>query len=192
MTVFEIPSEKVRRRADFFLAEATQMCAVPRYAEYEFSLTDQNAQFLAEAYYLLSEAYKERRQTEGHRTQPPKIASLTTAVVATMNPLRPAKPPNKPNNITTYINPLFALRLADAIIDHPFKSLPWERTQWFCDGIRGDSLQCLAQYVEVARTGDRVVGSPFDMEISRDELRRIEDRFNFFYVLHEMPVFKQD
>lgn len=189
--MFQIPKEKVRRRADFFLAEAAQMCAEPRYSSLGFELAEDHAQHLAEAYFLVNEAYKAHRQYGDHKTQLPKIAAITSTVVATINPLRPAKPPAKATAVTTYANPLFALRLAASIIDFPFHTQPWVRTMWFCDGIRTDTLPCLDGYLEQTRNGSRLVGDPLDLNLTLDELRRLEGRFNFFYVLDEMPVYKK-
>lgn len=190
MTVFQIDVQKVRQRADFFLVEAGQLCAQARFAQYGFALSDENAMYLSEAYFLVNEAYKERRQNEGHKTQPPKIAAITAAVIGMVNPLRPAAPPQAATKETTYANPLFALRAACTIVDHPIHKRPWEQRMWFCDQTRLDRLECLDSYLELVRAGKRTIGDLFDISLSDADLARIEGRFSFYAVLGDMKVFK--
>jgi hypothetical protein len=187
--VFAISVAKVRQRADFFLDEASRFCAQRPYSDYGFALSDEDAQFTAEAYYLLSEAYKQKRQITG-RTQPSKIAALTAMVVATINPLRPHNPPDRPNIVSTYANPLYALRLGCNIVQHPLHRQHWTRIQWFCDHLRQDAFICLNDYIAAARAVNRTIGSPFEIDISNQELKCIEGRIGFFDVLSELKIFK--
>ncbi|RWQ16068.1 hypothetical protein [Mesorhizobium sp.] len=192
MTVFQIPASKVRLRADFFLDEAERICSGSPFTDHGFRLTEEAALSTAEAYFLVNEAYKARRQNQGHRTQPTKVAALTAAVIATVNPLRPEQALSEPNLVSTYANPLFALRLGCNIIQHPLHRSPWNRLQWFCDNLRDDPLTCLDGYLELVRSGKRVIGSDFDIDLSPNELKRLEGRVGFFDVLSEMKVYRDN
>jgi hypothetical protein len=192
LTQFQIALEKVRQRADFFVAEAQQQCSTPRFAQYEFGLSRENAELLAEAYFLVNEAFKERRQEPGRRTQPPKIAAITCVVVATLNPLRPKRPPASATVETLYANPMFAMRLGCSIVGHPFHRRSWVEHMWFCDGLRSLSMPCLHRYIEAARNETRVLGAPYELDLSSDELRHIESRVGLFTVLGDLKVYKAD
>ena len=171
---------------------AENMSSEEPYKQYGFSLDRQTAEYTAEAYFLVVEAYREKRQHDGHRLQPQKIAAITSAVINTLNPLRPLLPPETADTVTTYANPLFALRICCDIVDHPIHRRPWFQRMWFCDNLRTLDLHCLRGYVEDVRIGSRTLGSNFELSLSQDELGRLEGKFGFFQVLSEMPIFLRE
>lgn len=188
MAVFKIDTEKVRRRADFLLSEASRFVAEGNPASFGFQLSDEDAMVAAEAYFLVNEAYKARRQNAGHKTLPTKIAAITALVIATLNPLRPKGEPVTATPTSIYANPLFALRLGCNIVQHALHLQGWMRMQWFCDHLRNDALSGLDGYIEAVRNGGRAVGEPFDIELSLLDLSRIEGRVAFFDVLSQLKI----
>lgn len=171
--------ERVRPRADFFVEAASVVCEREPYSRYGFTLTRRNAEYLAECYFLLNDAYKAHRSRDGHKTLPSKIAAMTSLVVAVLNPLRPSKPPNKPNSDTLYANPMFAVRVAQSILGHDYIHCPFSRVKPFYDQFRNVNLPSLEPYILSIRRG-REVGEEYCIELSSPEIALIDNRILLF------------
>ena len=86
---------------------------------------------------------------------------------------------------------MFAMRLACDIVDHSFHIRASSNRMWYASGLRNVCLDCLAPYIEQVAER-REVATPFEIELLRDDLRRIEDKIALFSTLAQMPIVETD
>jgi hypothetical protein len=187
---FSIPQERIDRRAKFFFEIGEQVKNSKPLSAVGPTFDFQSAECLAEAYFLLSEAFKPVRIQEGHKTTKPKIAALTCAAVAMVNPFH-FDNPDFENLVIRYANPILAMHLACGIIDHPFHKRSFDERRRIYSQILGMGFTCLDEFI-----ADRKAGTPKDLAeykiaLNRGEMREIENLVNLFTVYEQMPIFKK-
>ena len=125
-----------------------------------------------------------------HKTEPSKIAALTCVSIALVNPVRPLAPPDVPDYVVAYANPMFAMRCACSIVEHPFHRRSWEDRARFYDGLRDLHFSSFDRYIEDSNQGIRKLLDPMKFELGREEMRLIEDKIMMFTVLQELKIYR--
>ena len=191
MPIFKIENARIEKRARFFVHAANAMITSPGSEIADFEISETRAKQTGELYFLLSDAYKEKRHENPESpSEFPKIAALTAISIAGLNPLRPKDASQHPSEMTEYANPILAMQIACDRIGHPFhKRSLFERFRFY-DLLRKYSFPTIDRYI-VACNGGREIGSSFDINFTREEVREIENKMSLFYVLAGLKIFKE-
>lgn len=130
--------ETIALRADAFLASGL----VGTEATREVYLDEAALSYAVEAYFLLSDAYKQVRTDPESPTQPPKMAALSALVFEKFRPFRPLHP-ERPRKlrISPHANRLFSLDWAEVLLEQDLR-------EFYVDGENKDKL---VRYFRVLR-----------------------------------------
>jgi len=192
---FTVSRDRIERRAFFFQEMANKHLATPSLKNAGIELRSGHAITLAEAYFLLSESYKSYRSEGEHKTANPKIAAITCAAVCAVNPLRPPKADFEILEVR-YANPMFAMRCASAIIEHPWHTRSFEERRRTYDELIAMHFPCLDPFIRDAAQGRKkelssynTKNDKFSVGITFDEITRIESLVNRFIVYQELKIY---
>jgi hypothetical protein len=164
--------------------------ASPAFVGAEVEYHPKVSSLLTEAYFAITDAYKRIFLNEGRRTEVIKQAALTCAVISAIQPLRPKTTPVDDDRLL-YINPMFAMRAACAIIDHPFHLRGFDNQRRFYVNLSSLSLPCLAPMIDEANDNDFALTTLWKLELSPEEIRELNHIISLFSVLYEMKIFKK-
>jgi hypothetical protein len=140
----------------------------------DVSLQPEAARVLAEAYFLISDAYKDYRLFDGHRTDRAKIAALKTAAVLAVAPFAPLDMLNTADPRTPLANAIFGVACATSVLQvDKFMRLSVDARRRFLFSINQYSrYQCLDSYLSdpFAPEDERLKL----VELSRTDLFKVE------------------
>jgi hypothetical protein len=139
-------------------------------ADSEVVFLDNRMKLIAEAYFLLNEAYKTWRIEKNHNTQPPKIAALTCLAILELQPFLPKDPKNAKSIQQAYANEMFALACALAILGVPLKKTT-DTYLRLLDVLSECACETIQQYIVDRRANN-------DRELSTYKLR-VNDKDKF-------------
>lgn len=130
--------------------------------------------FIAEAYFLLSEAYKERRLRDGSSTEAPKIAAMMTLAILAVAPFQPVNPLNVRMMATVIANPLFALFNASSIINNDFTGVSDDSYRRTLNFMRHLRMPCIRSYIIDISLGSNRAQDVYDVNPSDVELAHMD------------------
>jgi len=160
-------TEYIERRADELMQSRVLSPADVRFRK-------PAARFVAEAYFLLSEAYKAKRMNPGARTQEPKIAAFTTLAILAISPFQAIHPLQVRRQETVVANPIFGLYCGSSIIANDFSSLPNDSYRRALNFLRHIRLPCLRAYITDVSIGISRSQDVYDIVLDASELGTID------------------
>jgi hypothetical protein len=135
----------------------------------------------AEAYFLLHDAYKAKRQIpDDHKTEFSKVAAFTALAIGYLCPIRHKDPHRDSDVVDQLVNPMFGVRLAMQRVGADVESLTHEERDRLYLGFEGFSFPTLEKYYASLRSGDREIFDPFEIDFSAAEMIFIEDKITIF------------
>jgi hypothetical protein len=192
---FTVTGDRITRRAQFFLEMGNKQVGSQSIRNGGIKISIATAQVLAEAYFLLSESYKSYRSEGEHKTANPKIAAMTCAAICALNPLRPPKADFGVLEIR-YANPMFAMRCASAIIEHPWHTRSFEERRRTYDELTTLQFPCLDKFIQDVSSGRKrpledynTKTDKFSIGLTFPEIARIESLINRFVVYQELKIY---
>jgi hypothetical protein len=146
---------------------------------------------LAEVYFALTDAYKAAFLSPGRRTEARKIAALTCASIAAVQPLRPPASTIEREEYL-YINPMFAMRCACAIVDHPWHKRAFDERRRFCKALMDIRLPCTDDMIADANANDGVILlGTYSLDLSPPERAFLHMLIGRFEVLEQQKIYVQ-
>jgi hypothetical protein len=192
---FNVTRERIDRRAHFFLEMGNRHVGTTIIRNAGIKFNPATAVTLSEAYFLLSESYKAYRSEGDHRTANSKIAAITCAAVCAINPLRPPKADFEILEVR-YANPMFAMRCAASIIEHPWHLRAFEERRRTYDELTATHFPCLDVFIRDVANAEKkeleyynTKSDKFSVGITFPEITRIESLVNRFVVYEEMKIY---
>jgi hypothetical protein len=143
-------AERVSQRAQLLLEHAKDMVSAGTLPADLVDMREYRFKNISEGYFLLNEAYKSWRISDGHNTERPKIAALQCVAIARYQPFFPlVHPVNEADPAAAKPNEMFALSYALGILEIDFvPNSPARRDFWLrlLDVISSASAQTLEGY----------------------------------------------
>lgn len=190
MPVVGKTSDEVARRAEFFRAIMDIAIASPSFNTLPIGYHPNVPTVLAEVYFAVSEAYKRLYLKPGSRTERVKVVALSVATVAYVSPLRPQDPAHADREELLYLNPMLAMRVATAIIKHPFEKRTPDDQRRFFRALAELDLPCAAPMIEEANSNGGVLTSNWQIDLAAADRSILNLLVSRFTVLDQMPVYK--
>jgi hypothetical protein len=181
-------AEEVAERADFFKRLLQYQIGSPAFTSINLTCHPSIGNLLAEVYFAITNAYKSGLLPPGSRTDPIKQAALTCAAVVTVNPIRPISTEIDQEEII-YANPMFAMRCACSIIDHPYHTRSFDERRRVYRGLPGLCVRPADAMIQEALQNDCRTTSTWTIELSSRERSQLDILVNMFAVYKEMPIF---
>jgi hypothetical protein len=147
----------------------------------QYELFDEPALATVEAYFMLHDAYKAKRQIPpDHFTEFSKVAAFSAIAIGFLCPLR-AKHPHRDSNLQDQmINPMFGVRLALQRVGATLESLSNEEKDRIYQGFRDFKFPALDDFFTDLRNGKRELFDPIDVNLGEQEVIYIEDKITIF------------
>lgn len=150
MDTFYVQSEAIEQRSDLLLNHAKDLLNSGVLPSDKVDLRDYRLKHIAEGYFLLNKAYKGWRISDGHRTEPPKIAALQCVTISRYQPFFPLHTPvDEADPALAKPNEIFAFSYALGILDVSFDANTPEKVDFWLrilDVISSCSAQTLEPY----------------------------------------------
>lgn len=178
---------EIAERADFFKRLLQYQIGSPAFTNVNLTCHPSIGNLLAEVYFAITSAYKAGLLPPGSRTDPIKQAALTCAAVVTVNPLRPASTEIDQEEII-YANPMFAMRCACSIIDHPYHTRSFDERRRVYRGLPGYAVAPADAIIQEALQNDCRTTSTWSIDLSNRERSQLDILVNMFAVYKEMPI----
>lgn len=184
MPEFQIPIERVERRAKYFrdrLSALSHQTDFSRYLRYQ--IDDDLALATAELYWLVNYAYKRKRNISHHHwTEHSKVAAFTAVSICSNQLLRRADHHELPEPTDFLANPMFAVRCACDRIKTPLNQLGFEETDRIYQGFLDLTFSFGDRYFELLKAGHQL-GSKIELALTASDMRLLEDKITIFHLL---------
>jgi hypothetical protein len=88
-----------------------------------------------------------------------------------------------------YANPMLAMRIASAVIDHPFERRAFDSRRRFCRDLQRLSLPSLQPLIDEANANDGKLASEWEIELTPDEMKTLDRLVCMMEVLSELKIY---
>jgi hypothetical protein len=175
---------RVLRRSAFFAGMASRVSDELPDLSRQTELRADAPLLMARAYFLLSDAYKPRRNDAGSLTDEYKRAALSALAVMAIRPFSPLAPDNVTSMQVYLANPLLALACANAwsAERNLFEFYPFDYLKRFYMSLHAVRLPSLDAFVEWANSGEEEARIDA-IDLSSAEVALIDDWVLKFHML---------
>jgi hypothetical protein len=144
------------------------------------------SRIMAECYFAMSEAYKRQTLSPGARSEWTKVAALTAATIAVVNPIRPsARAADLGNPAWLYVNPSFAMFAAYDGIPNLFFAKDFDEQRRVLRSLRELRLPSLNPIIVEGVQADGNFTSDWYIDLNSSELSYLDLLISYFVLLKE-------
>lgn len=165
---------RIASRAQYFEQCAQGLVAARIFSPADVRLRAPAPRFVAEAYFLLSEAYKDRRLKDGALTEEPKIAAFMSVAIMAVWPFQAINPMRVKRPDTVIANGIFAVFCASSVINNDFSGLTWDMKRRLYNFLQSVRLPCLQPYITDISIGASRSSDTYDVTLSDAEIALID------------------
>lgn len=177
----------ISKRADFFKDAFETQIQAPAMQGLGLVYHEKMPEILAHAYFAMSGAYKKTFLYPQKQTDPTKQAALTCAAIAFIKPLRPPDACIQREEYI-YVNAMLAMRMACAIVEHPFHTRDFDSQRRFFKQLDLLDLPSVTSIMnEAAANGGEIKGN-LQVNLTRSEEYQLKSLINMFVVLRDMKI----
>lgn len=188
-----VPLEsRIASRAQYIAGRAKELVDARFFSPADVRLRAPSPRFVAEAYFLLSEAYKHRRLRQGAATQEPKIAALMSMAIMAVWPFRPIRPLDVQRPETVVSNPIFAVFCASSIIDNDLSGLNEDMKRRLYNFLYNIRLPSLSGYITEISVGSKRSNDRYSVDLSDVELATADALMLIYELLYRPGTARSD
>jgi hypothetical protein len=188
VAVVGITADQISARANFFRIAIQKQIESPILTGLSPVFHPRAPEVLVEMYFCISQAYKSVYMDPGRRTDDSKKAAFSCAAICALKPIRcEASEIEKEEFI--YINEMLAMRVACAIVEHPFHTRHFDEVRRFYRALQDFSLPSLRGFMQEVRSGDGQIVSEHSISLSVSDRSALNLLINMFSVLKDMRVY---
>jgi hypothetical protein len=174
---------EVNSRADTISKLANRQLWNPRFVELEAQYNTASGRIVAECYFALTEAYKQRWGLSG-RTEGTKVAALTAAAIAVVKPIRPVPQAKKLDDVQwLYVNPSFAIFAAYDGIAHAFYAQDFDERRRLFRSLQQLSLPCIDPIIAEGNATDGKFTTVWQLDPNHPDLAYLDVLVSYFEAL---------
>lgn len=166
--------DRIVARAEFIIERAEEFSRSRAISPAEVRFRLPAARFAAEAYFLISEAYKHRRLRPGARTQEPKIAAIMSLAISSVQPYYAMHPFSVKCSSTYVANQNFSLYCATLILNNDFSKLSNDSIRRGMNFLLNARMPCIGEYIVDVSIGAKRSRDVYDIELTDSELSVID------------------
>lgn len=174
MPVVGIDSAQIDQRASYFREHIRQQIASRSMVPLGLVFHERVPILIAHVYFALSQAYKRKYLKDGNRTDMPKRAAMTCAAISVVDPIRP------PIGVVEidkeeylYVNQMLAMRVASAMVRHPFVKRPFDDQRRVYRSIAELEFPSVDPILQEARDHNGEIQTDWSIELTSDEEAKI-------------------
>jgi hypothetical protein len=170
-------------RAEYLREVADSLIEGGIISDKEILFRTNRIKLLTEAYFVLNEAYKKWRISDGHHTQPPKIAALTCIVIQELQPFLPKHPDDAKTFQQARCNEIFALACASAIMGVPIHKKKMDIYLRLLDVLAKCSCETIQPYIVDRSAQNQKALSTYNFDIIEKDKFAMDSLITIFEIL---------